>query len=160
MLLIKMEAIVYTKDLNTAVKRPVAIFIHPGGLYILSGSSSYFGPEYLLEEDIVLITLNYRLAHFGFTSIGSKEAIENAGFKDQVLVLKWVQNYIDHFGGDKNLVTLMGESAGALSISLHLVSPMSQNLFHRAFMMSSRMLPQVEIPAEQKFLIKRSAELR
>lgn len=149
---------VYTKDLNTAAPRPVVIFIHPGGLYILSGSSSNFGPEYLLEEDIVLVTFNYRLAHFGFTSIGSKEAIGNAGFKDQVLVLKWVQKHVHHFGGDRNCVTLMGDSAGALSISLHLASPMSRNLFHRAFMMSGSMLPQVKIPAEQKFLIERLAK--
>lgn len=136
---------------------PVVVFIHPGGLYILSGSSKEFGPEYLLDEDIVLVTFNYRLAHFGFTSTGTKEAIGNAGFKDQALVLKWVQDHIHNFGGDKQLVTLMGDSAGALSISLHLVSPMSRNYFHRAFMMSSSMLPQTKVPTEQEFLIEKLA---
>lgn len=149
---------VYTKDLNPNELRPVVVFIHPGGLYLLSGSSKNFGPEYLLEQDIVLVTFNYRLAHFGFTSLGTNDVIGNAGFKDQVLVLKWVQDHIRNFGGDKTLVTLMGDSAGALSISLHLVSSMSRNLFHRAFLLSGSMLPQIEaLPTEQSFLVTKLA---
>lgn len=102
-----------------------------------------------------MVTFNYRLAHFGFTSTGKMTAIGNAGFKDQVLVLKWVNDHIHNFGGDNKLITLMGDSAGALSISLHLVSPMSQNLFHRAFMMSGSIQPQSEIRTEQNFLVNK-----
>lgn len=78
---------VYTKSLEKSHPKPVVVFIHPGGFYVGSGSSSNYGPEYLLEEDLVLVTFNYRLAFFGFTSTGSTEAIGNAGFKDQALAL-------------------------------------------------------------------------
>lgn len=103
---------VYTKSFNTTNLSPVIVFIHPGGLYLRSGSYDNLGPEYLLEKDVVLVTFNYRLAFFGFTSVGTNQAIGNAGFKDQALVLKWVSDHIHHFGGDAQLVTLMGNSAG------------------------------------------------
>lgn len=113
----------------------------------------------MLEEEIVLVTFNYRLAFFGFTSISSDVPTANAGFKDQSLVLSWIQDHIHHFGGDKNCVTLMGDSAGAMSVALHLVSPMSRNYFHRAFLMSGGLLPQKPLPNEQKHLISKLAQL-
>lgn len=118
---------VYTNNLNTTNLRPVIVFIHPGGFYLGSGSSENFGPEYLLEEDVVLVTFNYRLAFFGFTSVGSKEAVGNAGLKDQALVLKWVSDHIHHFGGDSRCVTLMGDSAGKC-YHLMFSSPKIKNL--------------------------------
>lgn len=130
-----------------------------GGLYVGSGSSQNFGAHYLLEEDIVLVTFNYRLAFFGFTSVSPDVPIANAGFKDQSLVLAWIQDHIHHFGGDKNCVTLMGDSAGAMSVALHLVSPMSRNYFHRAFLLSGGLLPQKIFPKEQKNLISKLAQL-
>jgi carboxylesterase type B len=60
----------------------------------------------------------------------------NAGMKDQVMALRWVQKNIQRFGGNKNSVTLFGQSAGGISISAHLASPISANLFHRAIIMS------------------------
>lgn len=149
---------VYTKSLERSRLQPVVVFIHPGGFYIGSGSSAKYGPEYLLEEDLVLVTFNYRLAFFGFTSIGSAEAIGNAGFKDQALVLKWVHDHIRYFGGNPNCVTLMGASAGAMSVELHLVSPLSRNLFHRAFVMSGGVLPQARSPSSQPHLISKLAK--
>lgn len=103
---------VYTKHFNTTKLSPVIVFIHPGGFYVLDGRSDSFGPEYLMEKDIVLVTFNYRLAFFGFTSLGTNQSIGNAGFKDQALVLKWISDHIHHFGGDSRCVTLMGDSAG------------------------------------------------
>lgn len=150
---------VYTKNLTPKKLRPVVIFIHPGGLYVGSGSSKNFGANYLLEEELVLVTFNYRLGFFGFTSTGNADASGNAGFKDQVLVMKWVQDHIEHFGGDPRCVTLMGCSAGGVSIALHLVSPMSQGLFHRAFLMSGSILPQVKSYKAQTYLIERLAAL-
>lgn len=99
------------------------------------------------------------MAFFGFTSIGPDEPISNAGFKDQALALAWVQDHIHHFGGDKSCVTIMGYSAGALSIALHLVSPMSRHHFHRAFIMSGGILPQEKFPKEQKHLIAKLSKL-
>lgn len=111
-----------------------------------------------MEEDLVLVTFNYRLSFFGFTSIGSDDAIGNAGFKDQALVLKWVHDHIRYFGGDSNCVTLMGDSAGAMSVELHLVSPLSNHLFHRAFVMSGGILPQASSPSSQPHLIAKLAK--
>lgn len=148
---------VYTKSLDKSSLKPVIVFIHPGGFYVGSGSSSNYGPEYLLEEDLVLVTFNYRLAFFGFTSIGSADAIGNAGFKDQALALKWVHDHIRYFGGDANCVTLMGDSAGAMSVELHLVSPLSRHLFHQAFLMSGGILPQARSSSSQPHLIPKLA---
>lgn len=149
----------YTKNVNEIDLKPVIVFIHPGGFYVGSGSSANLGPEYLLEEDVVLVTFNYRLAFFGFTSLGSNDAIGNAGFKDQALVLKWVHDHIRYFGGDPNCVTLMGDSAGGMSVALHLVSPLSRHLFHRAFAMSGGILPQTKSPVSQPHLITKLAHL-
>lgn len=152
---------VYTKNLKPAKLYPVIVFIHPGGLYVLSGSSKFFGANYLLEQDVVLVTFNYRLSYFGFSSYDSAEDIftPNAGFKDQVLALKWVKDHIEHFGGDPNSITLMGSSAGGLSVELHLASPLSQGLFHRAIQISGGLPPQRSLPKSQNHLIDRLANL-
>lgn len=93
-------------------------------------------PDYLLDRDIVLVTINYRLGPFGFMAIGTKDAPGNAGLKDQVMALKWVQRNIMTFGGDPNLVTIAGCSAGGFSVTSHLASKMSYGLFKRAIAMS------------------------
>lgn len=126
-----------------------------------SGSSEHIGADYLLEEDVVLVTFNYRLSYFGFSSYDSAGDVfaANAGFKDQVLALKWVRDHIERFGGDPNCVTLMGVSSGGLSVELHLASPLSQGLFHRAIQMSGGLLPQKALPASQNHLIDRLADL-
>lgn len=151
---------VYTRDICPAKKRAIIIYLHPGGFYGLSGQSrSVAGPEYFMDRDIVLVTANYRLGILGFLSTGTKEAPGNNGLKDQVLVMKWVQEHIDRFGGDPNLVTLMGYSAGAMSVTLHLVSPMSRGLFHRVIVMSGSATSQWTIPNEQLDLAKKQARL-
>ena len=68
--------------------------------------------------------------------MGSKKVPGNAGMKDQVLALQWIQKNIGKFGGNKNLVTILGHSSGGTSVTAHLASPMSKNLFHRAITMS------------------------
>ncbi|XP_043523874.1 esterase E4-like isoform X1 [Frieseomelitta varia] len=131
---------VYTTKLprkHENVSRSVMIFIHPGGFYGFSGQSANFGPQYLLDKDIVLVTINYRLGTLGFLNTGDSLAPGNMGLKDQVLAFRWVQRNIAAFGGNPNSVTLCGYSAGSFSIMLHMVSPMSRNLFHRAITMSS-----------------------
>lgn len=108
-------------------KKPVLVYIHPGGFYAVSGQSkNYAGPQALMDRNIVLVTINYRLGTLGLLSTGTKEYPGNAAFKDQVLALKWIKLHIAKFGGDPDLVTIMGYSAGALSVTLHMVSPMSR----------------------------------
>lgn len=155
---------IYTRELpsenNPNVKKPVIVFIHPGGFYSLSGQSKNFaGPHYLMDRNIVLVTFNYRLGSLGFLSTGTREAPGNLGLKDQVLLMRWLKLHISRFGGDPTSITLLGYGAGAISISLHLVSPMARNLFHKAIIMSGSATGQWELPEEQLYLAQRQAKL-
>ncbi|XP_039294585.1 acetylcholinesterase isoform X2 [Nilaparvata lugens] len=116
--------------------KAVMVWIHGGGFVFGSGSPSIYGPDFLIQHNIVLVTFNYRLGAFGFLNLRNEDVPGNAGLKDQVLVLKWVRKNIQSFGGDPNSVTLFGESAGASSIQLHMMSPLSTDLFHRVIMQS------------------------
>ncbi|XP_065091204.1 juvenile hormone esterase-like [Ochlerotatus camptorhynchus] len=140
--------------------RDVIVYIHPGGFYVFSGQSrNNAGPQNLMDRDVVLVTINYRLGSLGFMSTGTKECPGNAGFKDQVMALRWVRDHISAFGGRSDSVTLMGYSAGALSNTLHMVSPMSRGLFHRVIVMSASGVSQVQIPTNQIELARKQAEL-
>ncbi|XP_033222098.1 esterase FE4-like [Belonocnema kinseyi] len=108
---------------------PVMVWMHGGGFFFGGGGS--YNPKYLLDEDIVLVTINYRLGIIGFLSTGDSVAPGNFGLKDQVLALKWVQQNIEAFGGDPNRVTIFGESAGGASVTLHALSNASDGLFHQ-----------------------------
>ncbi|GAB0094319.1 Carboxylic ester hydrolase [Sergentomyia squamirostris] len=154
---------IYTK--HNATKRssgglkPVLFFMHPGGFYAFSGISAFFGPEYLMDRDVVLVSINYRLGSLGFLSTGTVDSPGNMGYKDQVMALKFVRDHIAKFGGNPNSVTAMGYSAGALSITLHMVSPMSQGLFHRAIVMSAAATSHVQHPPHQLDLAEKQARL-
>lgn len=116
---------------------PVLFYVHGGGYFFGSGHSKVIaGPDFLLNHDVVLVTINYRLGPLGFASTGNSLAPGNFGFKDMVMALKWVRDNIKSFGGDPNLVTIFGHSAGGMSISHLMVSPMTKGLFHRAIAMS------------------------
>ncbi|XP_035784382.1 esterase B1-like isoform X1 [Anopheles albimanus] len=115
---------------------PVMVFIHGGAFMFGSGNSDCYSPEYLLQEGVVVVTLNYRLGSLGFLHLPSQGIEGNAGLKDQLLVLKWVHRNIARFNGDPDNVTLFGESAGGASVHLHLLSPASQPYFHKAICQS------------------------
>ncbi|XP_044727814.1 esterase E4-like [Chrysoperla carnea] len=134
--------------------RPVMVFFHSGEFYGMSGISYFLGPEYLLDADNILVTVNYRLGALGFISTGDEHAPGNLGLKDQVFALRWIQNHIQDFGGDPNQVTIMGSS-----VALHLVSPMSKGLFHRGIVMSGLPKATLETPKHQYHLAEKQAEL-
>ncbi|XP_052898916.1 esterase B1-like [Anopheles moucheti] len=129
---------VYTKELKPEKLRPVMLWIHGGAFMRGSSGTDMYGPDYLIQKDIVLVTFNYRIGAFGFLSLDSKElAIPgNGGLKDQNLALRWVRDNIVHFGGDPDNVTLFGESAGGCSVHYHMVAEQSRGLFRRAIVMS------------------------
>ncbi|CAK1551638.1 unnamed protein product [Leptosia nina] len=99
---------------------PVLIWIH-GGIYA-EGSAGNYGPENLVKEGIVVVTINYRLGPYGFMCLDVPNVPGNQGLKDQYLALRWVRNHIRAFGGNPYNVTIAGQSAGAGSVLYHLYS--------------------------------------
>lgn len=108
---------------------PVMVYIHGGGWVTGNGNSNVNGPERLLDHDVILVIGNYRLGALGFLSTGTKDCPGNNGFKDQLLILKWVKHNIKVFGGDPDDVTLFGESAGSVSVAYHMYSHASKGNF-------------------------------
>ncbi|XP_059046548.1 juvenile hormone esterase-like [Achroia grisella] len=127
---------VYTKTVTPAKPLPVMVWIHGGSFYTGSGDSDFYGPEFFMMHDVILVTFNYRLEVLGFLCLNNEEVPGNAGLKDQVAALKWVNKNIAVFGGDPNNVTIFGCSAGSGACSLHLISKMSKGLFHKAILQS------------------------
>eukprot|EP00095_Tigriopus_kingsejongensis_P005111 snap_masked-scaffold161_size295871-processed-gene-1.19 protein:Tk05111 transcript:snap_masked-scaffold161_size295871-processed-gene-1.19-mRNA-1 annotation:"venom carboxylesterase-6-like" len=116
--------------------RPVLIWIHGGRWVIGSAQTSLYSPDYLLEHELVIVHLQYRLGALGYLSTEDSVAPGNYGLKDQVVALKWIKNNIEDFGGDPKQITIMGHSAGAASAHAHVLSPMSRGLFQRAISLS------------------------
>lgn len=137
------------------------VWFHGGGWITGHGGISLYGPDYMLEHDVVLVTGNYRLGPLGFLSTESKECPGNFGLKDQAMMLKWVRMNIDKFGGDSTSVTIFGNSAGkhpkewfmmdtemtflcfilgGASVNYHMISPMSKGLFDRAISQSGTLM--------------------
>jgi acetylcholinesterase len=117
-------------------KYPVMVWIHGGAFMNGSGSSAMYSPEHLVQEDVIIVTVNYRLGPLGFLSFPTAGVEGNAGLKDQLLALKWVQQNIAKFKGDPDNVTLFGESAGAGAVHLHLLSENSRRYFHKVICQS------------------------
>jgi len=115
---------------------PVVVFLHGGAFLVGSCQADLYGPQVLLDHPFVLVGVNYRLGPLGWLSLGCEEAPGNLGLWDQRLALLWVRDHISAFGGDPSCVTLMGESAGAMSAMLHMVAPPSAGLFHRVVALS------------------------
>lgn len=112
------------------------VFVHGGGFEFNAGVECSGG--FILEHDVVLVCVQYRLGPFGFLSTQSKGIPGNAGVQDVLLALKWIQAYVHHFGGDSSQVTLFGHSSGACIVSaLTLSSETRRDLFHRAIIQSS-----------------------
>ncbi|VDM46626.1 unnamed protein product [Toxocara canis] len=116
---------------------PVMVWVYGGGFW--SGCATldvYDGKILASEENVIFVSMNYRVSVFGFLYMGREEAPGNMGLWDQLLSLKWVHKNIDLFGGDPDRVTLFGESAGAAAVSMHLLSPKSAPYFQRAIVQS------------------------
>ncbi|WP_241695164.1 carboxylesterase family protein [Streptomyces sp. C] len=116
-------------------ERPVMVWFHGGGFRF--GSGDAYRPEPLVAAGgVVVVTVNYRLGVFGFFGHPELGGAPDFGLADQQAALRWVRANAAGFGGDPGRVTVFGESAGALSVCAHLVSPASAGLFHRAVVQS------------------------
>ncbi len=126
---------VWTPAKSTGDKLPVLVYFYGGGLVAGDGSEYRYDGESMARKGIVTLTANYRLNLFGFfaypdlTKESPHHSSGNYGYLDQVAVLKWVQQNIAAFGGDPSRVTIAGESAGSISVSALMASPLSKNLF-------------------------------
>ena len=138
------------------VPKPVIVYIHGGAFMFMGTSFDIFnGGVFSSLGDVVLVTINYRVGVFGFLDTGAEETDEetneevskNIGLFDQIMALNWIRDNIKNFGGDPNCVTLMGQSAGAISIGLLMSSPMASHLFDRAILESSS-------PMQMKFFFQ------
>uniref|UniRef100_A0A2A4JW69 Carboxylic ester hydrolase n=1 Tax=Heliothis virescens TaxID=7102 RepID=A0A2A4JW69_HELVI len=145
---------VYTKSLQPSSKLPVMVYIHGGAFLSGSGNSETYGPEFLFLHDVILVTINYRLEALGFLCLDTPEVPGNAGMKDQVVAMRWIKENISTFGGDPDNITLFGESAGGACVNYHMISPMSEGLFHKAIAQSGVCLQywaQAHQPVERAF---------
>ncbi|KAM9977198.1 hypothetical protein ACTFIR_011056 [Dictyostelium discoideum] len=123
------------RTINPGSKVPVVVFI-PGGAFTQgTGSCPLYDGHKFANSSVIVVNVNYRLGVLGFLCTGLLSG--NFGFLDQVMALDWVQGNIEVFGGDKNQVTIYGESAGAFSVAAHLSSEKSEGKFHRAILSST-----------------------
>lgn len=129
---------VYTPNLTGNL--PVMFWIHGGAFVIGDGNTLVYGPDLLVRENVIVVTINYRLSSLGFLSTADKNAQGNYGLKDMVMALRWVKKNIARFGGNPDQVTVFGQSAGSVAIHLLLLSNMSRGLFKQAIMQSGSAL--------------------
>ncbi|CAG2112535.1 unnamed protein product, partial [Medioppia subpectinata] len=132
---------------NKSQLKPIMFWLHGGGL---SMGSIYEFPNYngtaLATHDVMVVTVNYRLGPFGFLYAGDETAPGNAGLYDQLLALKWVRENAEQFGGDRDRITIFGESAGSQSVSALVLSPLAKGLFRRAIHESGVLLTNKKRP--------------
>ena len=131
---------------NIKAKLPVLVYFYGGGFVAGDGSEPRYDGESMAKNGIVSITVNYRLGIFGsfahpeLTNETSYKGSGNYGLLDQAAALLWVKDNIASFGGDPNKITIAGESAGSVSVSAQMVSPLSKNLIAGAIGESGSML--------------------
>ena len=129
---------------NTGSPLPVMFWIYGGSFIIGSNRADNQGPQYFIDNGVIVVMANYRLGALGFFAMGENRGVPgNAGLWDQNEALRWVYQHVRNFGGDPKQVTIFGESAGSLSVGLHFISPRSngdhgysKGLFQRAIMQS------------------------
>ena len=140
------ERVLLDKDFNE--KLPVFVYSHGGNFHSGSSTMPLYEGRYLSSiGDIIVISVNYRMDVFGFLPVSNswnnKESVGNFGLTDQQVALRFINEYIEHFGGDKNRVTMAGQSAGSESAYLNMLASDSphQDYYQRVMLMSIPSLP-------------------
>ena len=148
---------VWTPAKSAKDKLPVLVYFYGGGLAAGDGSEGRYDGASMAQKGIVAVTVNYRLGIFGFfahpalTEESPHKASGNYGFLDQQAALVWVRQNIEVFGGDPERVTIAGESAGSISVSAHMASPLSKDLIAGAIGESGSIVgaPMPAIPLDE-----------
>ncbi|XP_037955391.1 glutactin-like [Teleopsis dalmanni] len=123
---------------NKAGQFPVIVFVH--GEMLFDGSAAEGQPDYFLEHDVVLVTINYRLAPFGFLTTLTDDMPGNVALADIHMALEWVNQYIRPFGGNADQVTLIGQAGGATLVHALSLSDKALGLFHKLILQSGTAL--------------------
>lgn len=125
---------VYVPQKKSNESLPVIFWIYGGAFQYrsLEGTEQH----YLIDHDVIFISMNYRMGALGFLSTEDDVVSGNMGLKDQSVALQWVSKNIEYFGGDPKKITLVGLSAGGASVHYHYLSPMSKGLFHTGLSLS------------------------
>ena len=148
---------IFTNDINMNKSKPVMIWIHGGAFYL--GSKDRYRMQPLIDEDVILVAMNYRLHALGFMSFGNSLVSGNMGLKDQQLAIQWVRTNIGHFGGDPERLVLFGESAGAISVQAHVLSPFNKGINFSGIAQSGSILYlSIETPGIEKKFARNTAE--
>lgn len=133
---------IWTPAKDPSEKLPVAFWIHGGGFLGGFGSEMEFDGEAFCKQDVILVTINYRLGLFGFLAHewlceeNEKGISGNYGILDQIMGLKWVYENIKGFGGDPENITIFGQSAGGISVQTLISSNLTGNMIKKAIMQS------------------------
>jgi len=123
---------IYARDIDLKSPKKVIFYIHGGGYFVGSGKEMHAG-SFVTSQDVVFVTINYRLGVLGFLSTGDQAAPGNFGLWDMRMALKWVKENIASFGGDPSDVTISGESAGGSAVGYLSISPHTKGLFTKAY---------------------------
>lgn len=130
---------VYAPEGGAPGLKPVMVWIH-GGAFMGGSGDPYDGSALAREGDVIVVTINYRLGVLGFVNFGEALGLpqipSNLGLRDQIAALEWVRDNIAAFGGDPAKVTIAGQSAGSLSVSLLMLAPSARGLFRGAIAQS------------------------
>ncbi|CAH1788650.1 unnamed protein product [Owenia fusiformis] len=126
---------IYTPTIDVNASLAIQIWIH-GGAFKDGSSSEFQGIAMATYENVIFISINYRLGILGFLTSNSSEAPGNQGLWDQRQAFMWVKENIKPFGGDPNKITISGESAGSIAVSAHILSPKTEGLFEQAISQS------------------------
>lgn len=118
------------------------VFFFGGGFEKGDPTRDVHSPDYFMMQDVVVVTVSYRVGVLGFLSLNDPAAgvPGNAGLKDQLLAMKWISQNVSAFNGDERNITAYGESAGAASVHYLMMNPEAEGLFHKAIMQSGTAL--------------------
>lgn len=158
---------VWTPSKTMTDRLPVVIYFNGGGLIAGSGSEPRYSGRQMARHGIVVVTANYREGIFGFfahpqlSKETSYKGSGNYGFMDQAAAIKWVYENIAAFGGDPKQITIVGESAGSMSVSALLVSPLTRGMIARAMASSGAVCGQrlLSLKDAEKQGVKKLKEL-
>lgn len=119
---------------------PVIVFIYGGGFQFEGLKTLDSMADHFIDKNVIFATFNYRHGILGFLSTEDDVVSGNMGLKDQSLALRWLKDHINSFGGDSDRITIVGVSAGAVSVHYHYLSPMSAGLFRTGMSLSGTAL--------------------